>query len=397
VQTFDELEDSGDAGCMAQAIALAMGGRGAVEPNPMVGCVIVRDGRVNGSGFHERCGGPHAEPNALANCNEPTHGATVYVNLEPCCHTGKKTPPCVPRLIEAKVGRVVVGCEDPNPAVAGMGIAQLRAAGIEVVVGICEAECKQLNAPFFALHREHRPYVTLKWAESADGKVAAAAGRRMQISGPEASRATHRLRAGFDAILIGIETALADDPLLTTRGIEAPRPLARIVLDSSLRLPPASKLVATAREQATHVFGVEPKSDPEWTARATVLIAAGVHVHTTPPDANGKVDLAVVLQKLAEEFHATHLLVEGGPKVHQEFIRRGFADRAWVVRSPITIGAPDAPSAMSLPDSFERGMEIAVATDTFTEYFNRLSPVCFEIWPSVDALAILGYSRTLNY
>src|SRR5688572_32879202 len=164
-----------DATFMRRAIRLAMNGRGRVEPNPMVGCVIVKDGRVIGEGYHEVFGGPHAEPNALAACaaaGESPAGATAYVTLEPCCHTNKKTPPCAPRLIEAKVARVVVGCLDPNPDVDGKGVATLRAAGIEVTGPVLEPESKQLIAAFLARVRFGRPCVTLKWAESSDGKVA---------------------------------------------------------------------------------------------------------------------------------------------------------------------------------------------------------------------------------
>jgi diaminohydroxyphosphoribosylaminopyrimidine deaminase / 5-amino-6-(5-phosphoribosylamino)uracil reductase len=178
-----------DVKMMRRAIALAMRGRGRVEPNPMVGCVIVRDGRVIGEGFHEQFGGPHAEVNALAACTESTEGATAYVTLEPCCHTNKKTPPCTPRVIEAKLGRVVVGSVDPNPDVNGRGLDQLRAAGIQVTQGVLDESAKQLLAPFIARVVYDRPYVTLKWAETADGKVAGAAGQRLNISNERSWRA----------------------------------------------------------------------------------------------------------------------------------------------------------------------------------------------------------------
>src|SRR3954451_12564544 len=219
---------------LRRAICLAMNGRGRVEPNPMVGCVIVgRDGRVIGEGFHEQFGGPHAEPNALAACaraGESPAGATAYVTLEPCCHTNKKTPPCAPRLIEARLARVVVGCLDPNPAVNGKGIATLRAAGIEVVGPVLEPEAKQLIAPFLATTTLGRPYVTLKWAESADGKVAGPGGRRTQISNGLSMRLVHELRSRCEGIVVGINTVLADAPLLTARRVGASRLRARFVL-----------------------------------------------------------------------------------------------------------------------------------------------------------------------
>jgi diaminohydroxyphosphoribosylaminopyrimidine deaminase/5-amino-6-(5-phosphoribosylamino)uracil reductase len=185
---------------MQQALALAVSGRGYVEPNPMVGCIIHKDGRVIGKGFHQRFGQPHAEPNALADCSESPRGATAVVTLEPCCHTGKKTPPCVPVLMAAGIRRVVIGCLDPNPQVAGQGVAQLHAAEIEVVTGVLERECQQANAAFFAMVRERRPYVTLKWAQMADGFVAGVGGRPMRISGAESTRFVHHLRTRCDAI-----------------------------------------------------------------------------------------------------------------------------------------------------------------------------------------------------
>src|SRR5438876_7625858 len=171
-----------DLQMMRRAIRLAMNGRGDVEANPMVGCVLVKNGRIIGEGFHAKFGGPHAEPTALANCTESPQGATAYVTLEPCCHTNKKTPPCVPVLIEARIARVVVGCVDPNPNVNGKGLELLRAAGVEVDANVLEDEAKQLLSPFIARTVYARPYVTLKWAESADGKVAGPGGRRLAIT-----------------------------------------------------------------------------------------------------------------------------------------------------------------------------------------------------------------------
>jgi diaminohydroxyphosphoribosylaminopyrimidine deaminase/5-amino-6-(5-phosphoribosylamino)uracil reductase len=308
----------------------------------------------------------------------------VYVSLEPCCHTNKKTPPCVPQLIAAKLGRVVIGCVDPNLNVAGMGASQLRAAGMEVTIGVREAECRQLNAPFFAVRTQSRPYVTLKWAESADGKVAGPARRRMQISGEQALRAAHLLRARFDAILIGVETALIDDPVLTTRGVAGHRPLLRIVLDSAVRLPPTSRLALTAREHPTHLFCTMATTDSAQGQRASTLLAGGLHIHQLPADPHGRVDLPSLLRKLAVELEVTHLMVEGGPTVHESFLGQNLADRAWVVRSPLRVGASDAPVAASLPLDFRQSGAVALEQDTLTEYLNQHSPVYFASRPSVD-------------
>jgi diaminohydroxyphosphoribosylaminopyrimidine deaminase/5-amino-6-(5-phosphoribosylamino)uracil reductase len=248
------MNEATNQSMMRRAIELAMRGRGLVEPNPMVGCVIVKDGRVIGEGFHQKYGQAHAEPNALAACSKSPEGATAYVTLEPCCHINKQTPPCVPRLIAAKLARVVVGCLDPNPQVNGQGIAQLRQAGIEVVTGVLEDECRQLIAPFVARTLHRRPYITLKWAQSADGKIAGANGKPIQISNESSQKIVHELRARCDAIAVGINTVLSDDPLLTIRHAQALRPMSRYVLDRQLRIPQKSRLVQTARH--TPLLGI---------------------------------------------------------------------------------------------------------------------------------------------
>ena len=205
---------------LRRALRLAMNGRGRVEPNPMVGCVLVKDGQVIGEGWHTHFGGPHAEPAALANCaarGRSPAGATAFVTLEPCCHLNKKTPPCAPRLIQESIARVVIGCLDPNPDVNGKGAAMLRAAGIEIATAPVPLgdECEQLIAPFLAAQRWGRPYLTLKWAESADGFVAGPGGTPVQISSPQATLAVHRLRSRCDAVGVGVGTVSTDDPSLT--------------------------------------------------------------------------------------------------------------------------------------------------------------------------------------
>ncbi len=239
---------------MQRALVLAAQGRGRVEPNPMVGCVITQGGRIIGEGYHRAFGLPHAEREALAACTESPAGATAYVTLEPCCHTNKKTPPASPPSSMANIARVVVACLDPNPSVAGQGIAQLRAANIHVELGLLQSEAQQLNAPFFASVLHARPYVTLKWAQSADLKVAGHNGAPLPISNALSRRHTHQLRARCDAILVGINTILIDDPLLTARDVEQLRPLRRIILDSDLRLPSTSKICHTARESPVIVY-----------------------------------------------------------------------------------------------------------------------------------------------
>ncbi len=338
-----------DESFLARAIELAAKGRGLVEPNPLVGCLFVKDGRVIGEGYHHAFGGPHAEAEALAACTESPAGATAYVNLEPCSHTNKKTPPCAPRLIAARIKRVVIGCEDPNPAVAGRGIEQLRAAGIEIVIGVLEAESRQLNAPFFARQVHGRPYVTLKWTESADGKVAGREGRPLPISNECSNHVVHALRARCDAILVGIRTVIGDDPLLTVRGLPAKptRVLRRIVFDSRARIPLNSRLVSTVMEAPLHVFVSGPTAANPEVTRINALRELGVRVHAFGTGLTGPLPLETILPTLAGELDVTHLLVEGGPTIHASFLREHLADRVWVFRSPKIVGEPNAPGANS--------------------------------------------------
>jgi diaminohydroxyphosphoribosylaminopyrimidine deaminase/5-amino-6-(5-phosphoribosylamino)uracil reductase len=369
---------------MRRAIRLAMNGRGRVEPNPLVGCVITSPdaARVLGEGFHEVLGGPHAEPNALAAClaagNSPA-GATVYTTLEPCCHTNKKTPPCVPKLIEAKVARVVIGCLDPTPAVDGKGAQLLRDAGIEVTTSVLEPQCKQLIAPFIARTVHRRPYVTLKWAETADRKVAGPGGRPIRITDDPANQLVHELRGRSDAILIGAGTLVADDPRLTVRlppTHASTRTPLRVVLDSRLRGLPDSYLVRSARESPVLIFYNPRRSDP---ARATALRSTGVELF--PIENDGPMPLDAVLAELHGR-NVTHLLVEPGPDLAAAFLTASLADRVWVFRAPSRVDDPTAPTASRVP--YPPVAEIPVGRDTLTEFLNPASPVFFAAEPSPD-------------
>ena len=385
-----------------RAIELAMEGRGLVEPNPMVGCVIVRDGRIIGQGFHRRFGGPHAEREALADCAGGARGASVYVTLEPCCHSGKKTPPCAPALIEAAVARVVVGCADPNPQVSGGGIALLRAAGIDVRLGVLEPECRQLIAPFFATARLKRPYITVKWAQSADGKVAGPAGRRTQLAGPASMRLVHELRTRSDAIVIGIGTALADDPLLTVRDVPVLRRPLRVVLDSHLRLPPHSRLVRSCAERTRQqpaggpanpsqgagtaadcplaVYALEPADDAA-RQRRRVLIDAGVRVVSVPPGNDRRIDLGFVMSDLAAQ-GATHVLVDAGPALAAALMTANLVDRVWTFHTPRRIDDPTAPAAPLV--EYPISGQVRLGDDVLVEHLNPLSGAFFDLRPSPD-------------
>lgn len=362
-----------DARFMRRAIELAWRGWGWTNPNPLVGCVLVRDGRIIGEGWHEKCGQAHAERNALADCarraaEEPAgercadtapnadparghaRGATAYVTLEPCCHTGKQ-PPCTEALIAAGVARVVVGSRDPNPLVAGKGSAKLREAGIRVDEDALRAECDELNPIFFRFISRKTPYVVAKWAMSADGKIACASGDARWVSGPESRRDTHELRHRLAAIAVGIDTVLADDPLLTCRRQDEPgnQPL-RVVLDSRLRIPEDCALVRSCAQGeaplavATCASVDDPATDAG--AKAQRLHALGVEVLHVPQDAVGHVAVRPLLRALGEK-GIDSLLVEGGSGIHGTFFDEGAVDEVVVYLAPKVVGGADAPGPVA--------------------------------------------------
>jgi len=328
---------------MSLALALGRRGLGNTWPNPAVGAVIVRAERdapvIVGRGWTQPGGRPHAEVEALRRAGDQARDATMYVTLEPCSHHGK-TPPCADAIVAAGVARVVSALEDPNPEVAGSGHARLRAAGIAVEVGLGAAEARRAHAGHIRRMRDGRPHVTLKLAVSADGKVGAAGRRPAAITGEAARARVHRMRAMNDAILVGIGTALADDPVLTCRlpGMEKFSPV-RVVLDAQLRLPPGSALATSAR--ATPVWVIAASDAAPDAVRA--LQAEGVEVLRTPAHA-GRLDLAAVLRLLAER-GITRLMVEGGPTVAASFLAADLVDAAALFHSPKTIG-PDGIDAI---------------------------------------------------
>lgn len=330
---------------MRRALRLAERGRGRVEPNPMVGCVIVRGGRIIGQGFHRRFGGPHAEIEALRECGQAARGATVYVTLEPCCYFGK-TPPCTDALIAAGVRRVVAAMIDPNPRVAGRGLRALRAAGIETRVGLLESEARALNAPFCRLIQQRRPWVILKWAQSLDGVIATYRGDSRWISDRRMRAHAHATRSRVDAILVGAGTVLRDDPLLTCRLTRPRRTATRIVLDSHLRCSERScALVRTARRVPT-IFFCGPAAHASRVAR---LEAAGCTVIRAPLERSATHDarlrLTGVLKVLAQH-GVTNLLVEGGGRVLGSFVDQRLADEVHVYIAATLIGGAGAVHAL---------------------------------------------------
>ncbi len=306
-----------DTHWMRLALSLAERGRGHVEPNPMVGAVLVRDGQCVGQGFHPRFGEPHAEVFALREAGERARGATLYVTLEPCSHFGK-TPPCSRAVIDAGVSRVVAALADPFPRVAGGGLAELRAAGVGVSVGECEAEARRLNAPYLMLVTEGRPWVIAKWAMTLDGKMATHTGESKWISGEASRRRVHELRGRVDAIITGSGTVLADDPLLTARP-PGPRVAARVVLDRRGRLPLTSRLVATAQETPVIVVSDAPRDAPP-----------GCEALTAP-------DLPALLAELGRR-RMTNVMLEAGPALLAAFLGAGLIDEAWAFMAPKLLG-----------------------------------------------------------
>jgi len=327
-----------DTQYMRMAIELALKGMGRVNPNPLVGAVIVKDGAVIGQGYHQQYGSPHAERNALAACTETPAGATVYVTLEPCCHHGKN-PPCTEALIQAGVSRVVVGSADPNPLVAGKGIAQLRAAGIQVEEGFLKDECNQLNFIFFHYITTGRPYVALKYAMSADGKIACHTGLSRWITGETARSHVHQLRNRYAAIMVGVETVLADDPELTCRLENGHNPL-RIVCDSQLRTPPSAKLVATASKVPTVIATCVPDA-----SRHQPYLDSGCQVWALP-EKDGRVNLEALLQRLGQE-KIDSLLVEGGGQLNWSLLEGGLVQRVYTYIAPKILGGATAKSPVS--------------------------------------------------
>jgi diaminohydroxyphosphoribosylaminopyrimidine deaminase/5-amino-6-(5-phosphoribosylamino)uracil reductase len=329
-----------DAAFMRRALELAYLGRGVTHPNPLVGAVVAGKGTVVGEGFHAQYGGPHGEVMALAAAGEAARGATLYVTLEPCAHHGL-TPPCTDAVVRAGIVRVVYAAEDPNPDARG-GAEVLRSAGVEVTAGVERSAARSLNAPFFFIHERPGVYVALKLAVSIDGAVAAAPGTRTRITGPEAVAEAHRLRACYDAVMIGSGTARIDDPLLTVRVAAAHRQPVRVVLDSAATLPPASQLARSAADAPLLVVcGSDVPAD-----RTARLEDAGVAICRVPRNADG-LDLHAVLDSLEGRGLRT-VIAEGGPTLATALLRAGMVRRIHLFVAPSVLG-PDAPRACTAP------------------------------------------------
>jgi diaminohydroxyphosphoribosylaminopyrimidine deaminase/5-amino-6-(5-phosphoribosylamino)uracil reductase len=340
---------------MRHALALAERGRGSVEPNPMVGAVVLdAAGQFAGEGWHQKFGGPHAEVFALTAAGERARGGTLVVTLEPCCHHGK-TPPCTDAVLKAGVARVVAAMADPFPKVAGGGLSLLRNAGVQVEVGLCEAEAVALNAPYLKLLRTGRPWVHAKWAMSLDGKIATRTGDSKWISGEESRQRVHELRGRVDAILVGRGTVVADDPLLTARPA-GPRVAARVVVSASGELPDRCQLRATARDVPVIVYTANAEKLAGWSADGAEVIAFS----------DVPLPLDAVLTDLGRR-RFTNVLVEGGAGLLGSVLDANAADEFHVFISPKLIGGSAALSPVGGTGAATMAGAPALERVTFTQ------------------------------
>ncbi|XVG94881.1 bifunctional diaminohydroxyphosphoribosylaminopyrimidine deaminase/5-amino-6-(5-phosphoribosylamino)uracil reductase RibD [Eubacteriales bacterium KG127] len=361
------MGNTNDVKYMEHALRLAAKGEGFTSPNPMVGAVIVKDGKILSEGYHHACGLPHAERVAIGNATntEDLKGSTMYVTLEPCCHYGK-TPPCTEAIIEYGISEVFCAMEDPNPVVAGKGIAILREHGIKVHTGLLEDKARALNQVFITKQLKQRPFVAIKVAETIDGKIASFSGKSQWITGENSRLHSHSLRHKYMSILVGINTVLADDPMLNYRLENGVSPV-RILLDSNLRIPTDCKLVKTAKEILTivattegcitgnrttekidHTQVVESTYSAENKHKIEELKQLGVKILTLPSNQKGQICLDALLKELAAHpYNIDSVLVEGGGTVHESFLRSGLADYAHIYMAPKFLGGKNALSGIS--------------------------------------------------
>lgn len=328
-----------DSNFMRLALQEAKKGIGRTSPNPCVGAVVVKNGAVVGRGYHKKAGTPHAEIHALQAAGRQAKGATLYVTLEPCNHTGR-TPPCTEAILGFGISRVVIGMPDPNLMVAGGGAEYLSSQGVAVFCGIMEPECRGINLPFIKYSTTGLPWVTMKAGMSLDGRIAAFPGQTTMITGSNSWRRVHTLRHGVDAILIGIGTALTDDPSLTTRlpNSGTGRDPLRVILDTDLRLPVAAKMLQQDSAAQTWIFGGRDADEK----RRAGLETAGAVIKTVPVAGNGSLDLNGVLTELGKA-RVTSLLVEGGSRVHGSFLEAGLVDQVMLFVAPKFIGDQGVP------------------------------------------------------
>ncbi|MEA5083250.1 MAG: bifunctional diaminohydroxyphosphoribosylaminopyrimidine deaminase/5-amino-6-(5-phosphoribosylamino)uracil reductase RibD [Lachnospiraceae bacterium] len=355
---------------MHRAIELAKKGTGYVNPNPLVGAVIVKNGKIIGEGYHEKYGQLHAERNALANCSESAEGATIFVTLEPCCHYGK-TPPCTEAIIESKIAKVVIGSKDPNPKVSGKGLEILKNAGIEVVEGILEEECNKINDVFFHYISTNMPFVVMKYAMTMDGKIATHTGKSRWITEEKARQAVQESRNRYSAIMVGVGTVCKDDPLLTCR-MEGGRNPIRVVCDTNLTIPLSCKIVQTAKDIPT-IIACSFKDEE----KIAILENHGCQVSVLPQD--GKhVSLRDVMKYLADK-KIDSVLLEGGGEINFSALKGGLVNKAEVYIAPKIFGGRDAKTAVEgngvdevdMAFYFGKPRVTMIESDVLLEYYKK--------------------------
>ena len=352
---------------MKRALRLAKKGERWASPNPMVGSVIVKDNKIIGEGYHKEFGGKHAEINAINNASESIEGATVYVTLEPCSHYGK-TPPCVDRIIETRPARVVVGSTDPNPLVSGRGIKKLEDHGIQVTVGVCEMECRSLNEKFFTFMTTGMPFITLKYAQTLDGRIATRTGHSKWISSEQSRRFVHKLRATHDGILVGIGTVLKDDPELTVRHTRGRNPI-RIIVDSFLDVPADTKILQN-QDLAKTIIATTDKGNKE---KRSSLRKMGIEIIVINEIDTGFIDLKELFQELANR-SISSVLVEGGGGIITSLIREKLPDRLYVITAPKIAGCGiEAVGDLGI-DRMDDSIQV-----TFERIFRKGDDVVFDV------------------
>jgi diaminohydroxyphosphoribosylaminopyrimidine deaminase/5-amino-6-(5-phosphoribosylamino)uracil reductase len=354
-----------DEDYMKLALNLAHKGQGYTSPNPMVGAVLVKNGEIIGKGYHRRCGAAHAEVNAINSARADVAGATLYVTLEPCCHHGQ-TPPCTDVIIKNKIRRVVIGSIDANPLVSCRGINLLQSNGIEVTTGVCEKECRALNEVFFHYMETNLPFITLKFAQTLDGRIATATGHSKWISCDKSLTYAHKLRAQHDAILVGINTIITDNPELTVRHVRGRNPL-RVVVDSKLKISPKAKVLQTTGKVKTLIATTKKPDDPAFKK----ISATGAIVLPCRANKKGRVDLKDLFKKLAVR-NISSVLVEGGARVITSVLENNLAQRIVVVIAPkimgtgtqavgdLNINRIDAAKKLAVQNIFKSGDDIII-------------------------------------
>jgi len=317
-----------DIDFIRECFVLAKRGAGKVSPNPFVGSLLVKKGKIIGTGWHKKYGAPHAEVNAIMNSKENIAGAILYCNLEPCCHTNKQTPPCVPMIIKKKIKRVVISNIDPNKEVNGKGIKQLRKAGIEVTTGILENEGNELNKFYFKYVREKIPFITIKIAQSLDGKISESGNKQTWLTGKESIKFVHKLRGEYDAILVGARTIKVDDPLLTVREIRGRNPV-RIIIDGKLSIPLKSKVIECIDTNNTWIFTSKNSSQ----RKTKILSGKGIKIFRLNSYKDSKINIKHILRIMSKQ-KITSILIEGGADIFSQFISAKLFDEIIILHSP---------------------------------------------------------------